>query len=93
METTENQDPIKSAANAVCDALRYLGDFSYAILPSDMAHSLGEFKKSFLRNARECIEKDIEWIDARVAGGDRLREEWKRSCAQQQAPDATDPLN
>jgi hypothetical protein len=25
------------------------------------------------------IEKDIEWIDARIAGGDRLREEWQRS--------------
>lgn len=88
-ETTQSNDPIK----AFCDALRYLGDASYAVLPSDMAHSLGEFKKSFLRNMRELIDKDIDWIDARVAGGDRLREEWKRSCERHHSGDATDPIN
>lgn len=92
-ETTENPDPINSAANAVCDAFRYLGDMSYAVLPEDMAHSLGEFKKSFLNNVRELIDKDIEWIDARVAGGDRLREEWKRSCQQDSASETGEPVN
>ena len=76
----EEKDPINSAAKAICDAARYLGDASYAILPRDMAHSLGEFKKSFLKNVSYLVEKDIEWVDARVAGGDRLREEWKRAC-------------
>ncbi len=28
--------------------LRYLGDASYAILPKDVAHNLGDLKKSFL---------------------------------------------
>jgi hypothetical protein len=93
-ETTENRDPVQSTAAAVCDALRYLGDASYAILPSDMAHSLGEFKKSFLRNVRELIDKDIEWIDARVAGGDKLREEWKRACSTDQSTGGgTEPVN
>jgi hypothetical protein len=92
-ETTETQDPINSAAHAVCDALRYLGDASYAVLPSDMAHSLGDFKKSFLRNVRELIDKDIEWIDARVAGGDRLREEWKRACTEEKPAGAAGPVN
>lgn len=92
-ETTETRDPLDSAAAAVCDALRYLGDASYAVLPSDMAHSLGEFKKSFLRNVRELIDKDIEWIDERVAGGDRLREEWKRRCNQHQSTETADPVN
>jgi len=76
----EEKDPINSVYRAVCDAARYLGDASYAILPRDMAHSLGEFKKSFLNNVRYLVEQDIEWVDARVAGGDRLREEWKRAC-------------
>jgi hypothetical protein len=59
-----------------------------------MAHSLGEFKKSFLRNVRELIDKDIEWIDARVAGGDKLREEWKRACStDQSAGGDTEPVN
>jgi hypothetical protein len=92
-ETTDRNDPIDSAARAFCDALRYLGDASYAVMPTDMAHSLGEFKKSFLRNVRELIDKDIDWIDARVAGGDRLREEWKRSCEQHRSAEATDPIN
>ena len=92
-ETTETRDPINSAANAVCDAFRYLGDLSYAVLPQDMAHSLGEFKKAFLNNVRELIDKDIEWIDARVAGGDRLREDWKRSCSQEPGPETGEPVN
>lgn len=92
-ETAETRDPINCAANAVCDVLRYLGDVSYAVLPQDMAHSLGEFKKSFLHNVRELIDKDIEWIDARVAGGDRLREEWKRSCTKEPAAETTEPVN
>lgn len=92
-ETDEMKDPINCAANAVCDALRYLGDFSYAVMPRDMAHSLGEFKKAFLHNVRELIDKDIEWIDARVAGGDRMRDEWKQSCAQEPTADTADPVN
>ena len=76
----EEEDPLKSVCNAIYDAARYLGDASYAILPRDMAHSLGEFKKAFLNNVRYLVDKDIEWVDARVAGGDRLREEWKRAC-------------
>jgi hypothetical protein len=92
-ETAESRDPINSAGNAVCDVLRYIGDLSYAVLPQDMAHSLAEFKKSFLNNVRELIEKDIEWVDARVAGGDRLREEWKRSCRPESPAEGTDPLN
>ena len=92
-ETTENRDPIYSAAASFCDALRYLGDVSYAVLPSDMAHNLGEFKKSFLRNVRELIDKDIEWIDERVAGGDRLREEWKQRCSQHKTAPSSDPIN
>ncbi len=92
-ETKETKDPINCAADALCDALRYLGDASYAILPRDMAHSLGEFKKAFLSNVRLLVEKDMEWVDARVAGGDRLREEWKRACSRDQSDPASEPAN
>jgi hypothetical protein len=92
-ETNTAQDPFCAATNAICDGLRYLGDVSYAILPSDMAHQLGELKKTFLANVRTLIDKDIEWIDERVAGGDRLREEWKRKCEQQHSTSSTDPVN
>ena len=65
------------STEAVCDALRFLGDASYAVLPRDLAHQLGELKKNFWSGVRWLVDKEIEWIDARVAGGDRLREEWR----------------
>ena len=90
---SEPRESVDNACNAVYDALRYLGDASYAILPSNVAHDLGDFKKKFLSNLRSLIEKDIEWIDARVEGGDRLREEWKRSCNRDRSAQAGDPLS
>ncbi len=68
------------AGNAVCDALKYLGDASYAVLPKDMAHQLGELKTNLLSGVRWLIDKEIEWVAARVEGGDRLREEWRESA-------------
>ena len=73
-----------STVDAIKDALRYLGDASYAILPEDVAHRLAEFKKSLLGGMRCVIDKDIEWIEARVAGGDRLREEWRQRRSAQE---------
>ncbi|MDQ3668568.1 MAG: hypothetical protein M3410_18750 [Acidobacteriota bacterium] len=84
---------VDNACNAVYDALRYLGDASYAILPPKVAHELGDFKKKFLSNVRSLIEKDIEWIDERVAGGDRLRDEWKRTCNRERSEQAGEPVN
>ncbi len=82
-ETTESEPQAESGSNVInelCDALRYVGDVSYAILPEDLAHNLGDLKKSFLTTIRSLIEKDIEWVEARVAGGDRLRQEWQQKC-------------
>jgi hypothetical protein len=90
---SEPRETVDNACNAVNDALRYLGDASYAILPSNVAHELGDLKKKFLNNVRSLIEKDIEWIDARVEGGDRLREEWKRACNRDRSEQAGNPVN
>ena len=89
----EARDPIKNAANEICAALRYLGDASYAILPHQVAHDLGDLKKKILSEVRECIDKDIEWIDARVAGGDRLRERWRQACNRPQPDETAQPVN
>jgi hypothetical protein len=86
------RDPVHCVTEAISDGLKRLGDFSYAILPADIAHSLGDFKKSVLSNIRDCIEKDIEWIDARVAGGDRLREEWREKCRSQETEIPPEPV-
>lgn len=89
----ETKDSGRNVVNELCDALRYLGDASYAILPKDVAHSLGDLKKSFLNTVRTLIDKDIEWVDARVEGGDRVREEWQQKWNRDKSGGATDPIN
>jgi hypothetical protein len=83
----ETRDPVQNAAKAVCDGLRQIGDFSYAIMPRDIAHALGDLKKAFLIQARSIVDWEIEWIDKRVAGGDKLREEWREKCRHNAASD------
>lgn len=67
-------------AGAVCDAFRQIGDFSFAIFPKDVAHALGDLQKALLSTARKCVDWEIQWTEDRVAGGDRMREEWKEKC-------------
>lgn len=76
----ETKESYRCASNGVCDALRYLCDASYAVLPRDVAHELGELKKNFWSGVRWLVDKEIEWIEERVEGGDRLREEWRRGA-------------
>ena len=85
----EGRDPVRDVAEAVCDGLRQIGDFSYAIMPKDMAHALGDLKKAVLSQVRCLVDWETKWIDERVAGGDRLREEWREKCRQHTAADAT----
>ncbi len=87
------KERINCAASAVCDGLRQIGDVSYAILPKDIAHALGDLKKAFLNNLRSCIDWELGWIDERVAGGDRLREEWKQKCSHNESDEAAEPAN
>jgi hypothetical protein len=76
----EGRDPVRDVAEAVCDGLRQIGDVSYAILPKDLAHTLGDVKKALLSQVRCLVDWETKWIDERVAGGDRLREEWREKC-------------
>lgn len=85
----EGRDPVREVTEAVCDGLRQIGDFSYAILPKDVAHSLGDLKKALLSQFRCFVDWEVGWIDERVAGGDRLREEWREKCRQRTEADAT----
>jgi hypothetical protein len=81
----EPRDQIRDACDAVWDGLRQIGDFSYAILPRDIAHACGEFNKAVLNQIRRCVDWEIGWIDERVAGGDQMREEWRQRCQHQPA--------
>ena len=94
MEDTKER--FSNAANEVCDAVRFLGDVTYAILPHDTAHALGDLKKSFWTNVRSFSDWELNWIDERIAGGDRLREEWKEKCkraAETSAEEPAEPTN
>ena len=84
----EGRDSVYCATDAICDGLRRLGDISYAVLPEDIAHALGDLKKAFLTNFRSVIDWDIDWVNDRVAGGDKLREEWKEKCKQRSSTQA-----
>ena len=88
----EARDSVHCATDAICDGLKRLGDISYAIFPTDVAHALGDLKKAVLTNLRGCIDWEIEWIDERVAGGDRLREAWREKCKQQTSEPPIEPV-
>lgn len=85
MAIERNESPY-STGNAVCDTLRFVCDASYAVLPEDVAHRVGEMKKNILGGLRWLVDKKIEWIEQRVAGGDRLREEWRRGTRETATP-------
>ena len=73
-------DPIRDVKDAVCDGLRQIGDCSYAILPKSMAHALADLQKSVLTELTACFQWQMEWIDNRRAGGDKLRDQWRERC-------------
>ena len=81
-------DSVKRCAEAVSDGLKQLGNISYAILPADIAHALADLKKAFLSNIRSAVDWEVEWINDRVAGGDKLRQEWREKC---ERPAGTEP--
>jgi hypothetical protein len=74
----DTNDSRYNTGNPVCDALRFLCDASFAVLPSDAARHLGEFEKNFWGGVRWFAEKNIGWIDDSLAAADRLRDEWRR---------------
>jgi hypothetical protein len=82
-------DPIRDVKDAVCDGFRQIGDFSYAILPKDIAHKLADFKKAVLAELTTALQWEMEWIDNRVAGGDKLRDRWRERCERQTSADTT----
>ncbi|HEU4795500.1 MAG TPA: hypothetical protein VFT02_07710 [Pyrinomonadaceae bacterium] len=87
----EARNCASDVANALCDAWRQIGDVSYAILPKDVAHAVGDLNKAILSSVRSALECQIYWIDDRVAGGDRLREEWRAKCRRETATADTIP--
>ena len=76
----EARNEVCDVAGAICDAFKQIGDFSYAIMPKDLAHAVGDLNKAVLATIRSAVNWEIEWIDERVAGGDKIRDEWRERC-------------
>lgn len=83
----DTNDSRYKTGNPVCDALRFLCDASFAVLPRDAAQHLGEFEKNFWGGLRWFAEKNIGWIDDSLDAADRLREEWRRRHSTSPAPE------
>ena len=77
---SSNNDPRYNTGNPVCDALRFLCDASFAVLPRDAAYKLGEFEKNLWGSVRWFADKSVGWVDESLSAADRLREEWNRRC-------------
>ena len=91
MNCSDNNDPRYKTGNPVCDALRFLCDASFAVLPRDAANKLGEFEKNFWGGVRWFADKNVSWVDESLAAGERLREEWNRRRASSTYADPTTP--
>ncbi len=74
---TDTNDPRYKTGNPLCDALRFVCDASFAVLPPDAARQLGEFEKNLWGGLRWFAEKNIRWIDESLDAADRLRAEWQ----------------
>ena len=76
----ETNETHPRTGDTLSDALRFLCEASYAVLPRDVAHKLGELEKNFWGGVGWLADKKVGWIDEALRGGDRLREEWQRRC-------------
>jgi hypothetical protein len=88
----DTHDPRYNTGNPLCDACRFIGDASFAVLPADVARQLGEFEKNFWGGVRWLAGRKIEWIDESLAAAERLRERWRRpSAAKGPGPEPLNP--
>lgn len=74
----DTNDSRYKTGNPVCDALRFVCDASFAVLPRDVAQRLGEVEKNMWGGLRWFAEKSVGRIEESLKAADRLREEWKR---------------
>ena len=76
--------------NSLLDAIKYVNDATYAVLPTEVAHKLGDLEKSLWSSVRGFAEKELGWIDERVESSDRLRQEWRESCKRAESAPASE---
>lgn len=84
----EGRDCINDVADALRDGVRKIDEFCYAIMPKDIAHAVSDLNKALLTQVRDFVDWKIQWNEDRLAGGDRMREEWREKCRQQAGTEA-----
>jgi len=87
----ETNETGRRAGDPICDALRFLCEASYAVLPREVAYKFGEFEKNFWGGIGWLADKKINWIDEALRGGDRLREEWQQRHTEREPQPQTPP--
>jgi hypothetical protein len=74
----------------VCDPFGYLADAFWASLPEESANELADFKKRTLGGIKSAvdslIDREINATDRRLENARRMREEWRREDAEEEAP-------
>jgi hypothetical protein len=75
------------------DGIRKIDEFSYAIMPRDLAHAVADLNKTVLNQFRDLIDWKIRWNEEVLEGGDRMREEWREKCDREADATATDPTS
>ena len=88
----DTNDTRYKTGNPICDAVRFLCDASFAVLPPDAARQLGEFEKNIWGGLRWFAEKNIRWIDESLDAAERLRAEWRRKSEPTTPPPDSGPV-
>ena len=74
----------------VCDPFNYLDDAFWASLSEESANELADFKKRALGCIKSAvdslIDREINATDRRLENARRMREEWRREDAEEDAP-------
>jgi hypothetical protein len=60
----DTNDSRYKTGNPICDAVRFLCDASFAVLPRDAARQLGEFEKNLL-GRRPLVRREEHRLDRR----------------------------
>jgi hypothetical protein len=86
---TENEH-MSEKQQTVCDPFDYLADAFWASLPEESANELANFKKRVLNGIKSAVDSmvdhEINATDSRLENARRMREEWRREAAEEEAP-------
>jgi hypothetical protein len=74
----------------ICDPFAYLADAFWASLPEESANELADFKKRVLTGIKSAVDSivdhEVNATDQRLENARRMREEWRRNDAEEEAP-------